>query len=502
MRYLPHVLAATFLVAVLPVLSVYAIQSTGRLQSPVVSVALAMLLSVAAAQACAAYWVRRPGSNDIVFGDLMVWGWVRRLRTERRLARATELLGLDGRSRRRGGERLGPERRAEVLQELAAALEARDPYTHGHTRRVTRHSHMIANEMGLTSEQVATIRTAAAVHDVGKISVPRDVLNKPGKLTDDEFRVMKAHAQDGAEMLSRSGDPEICAMVRHHHEQLDGSGYPDGLKGVEIPLGARIIAVADTFDAMTSSRPYRSARQHKEAIEVLKKSAGSQLDPDAVKAFLSYYSGKKAVAWWGLLAGAPERLLSWAGSALQGAAAPIAKGAAVVGATAALGGSMVNPVESRDTGTAVAATKSATGATGYHGDMRRSLESRPSDQGAGKKRSGDRRQPAGRGSQGSSEPGPGPTSTPATDPGSGADSGSGPGSGTVPGPGRVSDAQPSGGPREEPAQREPDREPVVDPKPILEPVLQPVLKPKPEVPALPVPLEPPLPLPKLRLPGR
>jgi HD domain len=191
---------------------------------------------------------------------------------------------------------------------------------------------------------VAKVRTAAAVHDVGKLQVPREVINKPGKLTDEEFAAIKRHPQDGAEMVSGMGDPEITAIVRHHHERLDGRGYPDGLSAADIPLGARIVAVADTFDALTSSRPYRAASKHKKAIDILKKEAGSQLDPDAVAAFLSYYSGRRPVAWWTAITTAPPRLFQWLMGSLQGAsAAPLAKSLSGAGAAALIGSSLVAP---------------------------------------------------------------------------------------------------------------------------------------------------------------
>jgi putative nucleotidyltransferase with HDIG domain len=175
---------------------------------------------------------------------------------------------------------------------------------------------MIAKAMGLSDEQVAKVRTAAAVHDVGKISTPREVMNKPGKLTDDEYEVMKRHAIVGAAMAARIDDPEITAMVRHHHEQLDGSGYPDGLSGADIPLGARIIAVADTFDAITSARPYR-----------------------AVEAFLGYYSGRRSIAGWSLIAAVPQKLAAGLGSLLHTTgAASITQGVAAIGAAAAIAG--------------------------------------------------------------------------------------------------------------------------------------------------------------------
>lgn len=329
-------LLATFAVAVLPVLVVMAIQATGALRSNVSSIAAAAAMSIGASMVGSALWTRRRGAADVVFADLMIWGWVRRLRTERRLADVSELLG--------DRAKLSPRRQAELLERLSAALEARDPYTHGHSRRVTRHSEAIARRMGLTREQVAKIRTAAAVHDVGKITTPRDILNKPGRLTDEEFAAVKLHPVDGAELVAGMADPELTAMVRHHHERLDGRGYPDGLEAAEIPLGARIIAVADTFDAITSTRPYRAGAKHKTALDILRKEAGTQLDPAAVAAFLGYYSGRRSVTLWGLLATEPPRFAAWLLGWLQGAGAtPIAKGIVAAGATALVGGAALSP---------------------------------------------------------------------------------------------------------------------------------------------------------------
>ena len=194
--------------------------------------------------------------------------------------------------------------------------------------------------MDLSPAQVAKVRTAAATHDVGKVHTPREVLAKPGRLTDEEFAIVKKHPVDGAAMVAEMGDPEITAMVRHHHERLDGTGYPDGLAADDIPLGARIIAVADTFDAMTSGRPYRAACKHKKALDVLSQEAGTRLDPVAVAAFLRYYSGKRSVAWSAFFIDAPPRLIGWVGGLFQGAGAgvaPIGQAIAAVGAAAVIG---------------------------------------------------------------------------------------------------------------------------------------------------------------------
>ena len=278
-------------------------------------------MSLAAASVGGAIWSRLPGSQDRVFADLMLWGWLRRSVAERRLAQAEKLLGADPQ-----GASL------EALIDLSDLLEARDARTYGHSQRVTRHAERIATVMGLPAAEVAKVRTAAALHDIGKLHTPRKILNKPGRLTDSEFALIKRHPVDGAVMTSGIGDPEISAMIRHHHERLDGRGYPDGLSGEDIPVGARIISVADTFDAITSNRTYRRASHHKRALDVLAAEAGKQLDGDAVAAFRGYYRGHRTVALSALLASAPQRLLTWLGGA-----SPVI-GAGAAGATALLMG--------------------------------------------------------------------------------------------------------------------------------------------------------------------
>lgn len=212
---------------------------------------------------------------------------------ERRLAAALQLLRGAG-----GANDLSRGRRAELLTELAAELESRDPWTHGHSRRVAQHAAMIATRMGLSERHVRLVRAAAELHDVGKINTPRAVLHKPGKLTEVELGLIELHPVDGAEIVSTLGDPDLTAMVRHHHERLDGSGYPDRLTAPEIPLGARIIAVADTFDAITSTRPYRPARTDHEALEILEEEAGGRLDPVGVNAFRAYYAERQPRPLW------------------------------------------------------------------------------------------------------------------------------------------------------------------------------------------------------------
>ena len=157
---------------------------------------------------------------------------------------------------------------------------------------------MIAKRIGVGGEELARIRIAAALHEVGKLETPTAVLHKPGRLTDSEFAIVKEHPVTGAQMVSILEDPELESIVRHHHERLDGTGYPDRLARDQIPLGARIISVADTFDAITSARPYRAARPHREALKILRAEAGTQLDGDAVNAFCSVYSGRRPLSAW------------------------------------------------------------------------------------------------------------------------------------------------------------------------------------------------------------
>jgi HD domain len=321
-RYLPVAVLTTGLVIVLPATLVAAIMPRGGVLLMAASAASAVALSTGIASAGAALWKRRPGSRDIVFADLMLWGWLRRCWTERRLSQARSLYD--------SARKAGPTVSIELLTGLSRLLEARDAYTHGHSQRVARHASRIAHAMHLAPAEVAKIRTAAEVHDVGKLHTPREILNNPGRLNDAEFAVMKRHPVDGEDMLATVGDPEIAAMVRHHHERMDGKGYPDGLVGSEIPLGARIIAVADTFDAITSSRAYRPACTQKKALDILSKDANSQLDGAAVAAFLHRYSARRSVAWFALAAAVPERVFA----ALQTAS---------LGLTASTGGTSLLP---------------------------------------------------------------------------------------------------------------------------------------------------------------
>jgi len=175
----------------------------------------------------------------------------------------------------------------QLLENMADAVDLRDPYTGGHSRRVTEYSAAILRELGLNGPEVDLIVTAARVHDIGKIGVPDAVLNKPGRLTPEERAVMEEHSVTGAALLKRHGNfTRGVAIVRHHHESWDGTGYPDRLTGTEIPFGARVIAVADSYDAMTSDRPYRKGMPIGKAVAILREGRAQQWDATVVDAFL------------------------------------------------------------------------------------------------------------------------------------------------------------------------------------------------------------------------
>lgn len=175
-----------------------------------------------------------------------------------------------------------------TLQALTAAIDAKDRYTCGHTERVAMLSAQLATTMGLSAEQVEEVRIAGLVHDVGKIGVPEAVLCKAGRLTDEEFEQIKSHPRIGHNILKDIPPLEpMLPGVLYHHERWDGRGYPDGLAGQDIPLLGRIIACADTFDAMRSTRSYRSARSSAETLVEMNRCAGSQFDPDLIRLFVA-----------------------------------------------------------------------------------------------------------------------------------------------------------------------------------------------------------------------
>ena len=176
------------------------------------------------------------------------------------------------------------------IQMLAGAVDEKDPYTRGHSDRVTRYSLLIAKEMNLAHTFMETLQISAQLHDVGKIGIEDHILKKPGALTEEEFEVMKTHTTKGANILRPVTQlAEMLPGIELHHEALDGRGYPYGLKGDQIPLLARVIAVADTFDALTTNRPYQQAHTPDQALQIIKNLAGKRLDPACVAALLAVY---------------------------------------------------------------------------------------------------------------------------------------------------------------------------------------------------------------------
>jgi diguanylate cyclase (GGDEF)-like protein len=195
--------------------------------------------------------------------------------------------------REHGDDAVDPNYR-QAIEALAVALLERDRYTGEHSAAVIEMSAVVARDLGLGSGEVERVRSAALLHDVGKVAIPDEILHKAGPLNDDEWKLMKEHPVIGERILRVvPGLGTVARIVRHEHERWDGGGYPDGLAGAEIPIGSRIIIVADTYHAITSDRPYRTARSHGEAIEELTRCAGTQFDPEVSAALIGYLYGQR-----------------------------------------------------------------------------------------------------------------------------------------------------------------------------------------------------------------
>jgi putative nucleotidyltransferase with HDIG domain len=226
------------------------------------------------------WWRTRSNSGAANLPDLLLWSWFRRLQAYRTIEQGEELL-VESYNEQHVD--------LDLLQSLAGALEILDPYTHGHSQRVERLVRRTALALGdgLSEGQIDHLCRAAVLHDIGKMHVPDGVLSKNGPLTDDEWVLMQQHVLVGARLVAKVGEPSITEAVFHHHEAWDGSGYPLGLSGQDIPLFARIIAVADAYDAMVSARPYRASLGRASAIEILTREAGRQFDPRIVRSLIS-----------------------------------------------------------------------------------------------------------------------------------------------------------------------------------------------------------------------
>lgn len=177
----------------------------------------------------------------------------------------------------------------EMIMALAQAIDAKDHYTHGHSQRVAEYSAQLSLLLGDDPQQVRLIYYMGLLHDIGKIGIPVKIINKPGRLTDEEYDVIKSHSAIGAEVLNPIRiRPELMIGARYHHEKFDGSGYPDKLAGEDIPRAARIIAVADAYDAMTSDRSYRKGMMSQKVYEEIAQKSGSQFDPEIADIMLAY----------------------------------------------------------------------------------------------------------------------------------------------------------------------------------------------------------------------
>src|SRR3989338_7557409 len=182
----------------------------------------------------------------------------------------------------------------EAVKAIVSALEAKDPYTYGHSLRVSEYALLMGEALKLGKEDLVTLELGALLHDIGKIGTPDHILLKPGQLKKEEFEIMKKHPVQSAEILSHIELlKEVVPIVKYHQERMDGLGYPDGLKGKQIPLLARAVLIADAFDAMTSDRPYRKALPENTAYEELIRCSGDQFDEELVKIFIAEHKKKK-----------------------------------------------------------------------------------------------------------------------------------------------------------------------------------------------------------------
>jgi hypothetical protein len=254
---------------------------------PVLATVASLLLTFSALVMGAKVWDRQPESAGYSFADLMLWHWMRREWAEEKLVRNARMLGYDRNGRFVGKSKISPERQLQAAREIGSALDSKSSYTINHAKRVEAHTRDIAAMLQLSEKQVEELATAAALHDIGNLRVPEHVARKTSKLTLEERSTIEGHVLLGAIMAFDAVGDGVVQGLRHHHEHWDGGGYPSGLKGEEIPLYARIIGIAEAYDAMTSTRPYRQSLTRDQAVAVLRSESGSQFDAELVEVFVT-----------------------------------------------------------------------------------------------------------------------------------------------------------------------------------------------------------------------
>lgn len=310
---LPLSIVASFAVAVAPLLLAFAVfVVTGIYPSFLPAILLVGFFTIVAVVGGSSLWERNRSASIFTFGDLMLWNWARRHRAEKRLVRNTQLLGFDRSGAYQGDPVAGDEDRLELLAEIADALDAKTAYTVNHTDRVEKLSHELGEVLGLSETELEKLSTAAFLHDVGNIRIPEHILRKPQQLTEEDRKTVESHALLGAMMAYEVVSRDVADGILHHHERWDGAGYPNGKSGPDIPLYARVIAVAETYDALTSTRAHRQSLSPSAALEVLRAGAGSQFDPRVIEALVLLLPKP-----WGVfdkvpfLAAARPRLREW-----------------------------------------------------------------------------------------------------------------------------------------------------------------------------------------------
>ena len=279
---------ATMSVVVIPTFIAFSLLVFSQPRPFVMAAVIAsVLLTTGAAIAGAALWARQPESAGVSFGDLMLWSWVRHSHAERALEDATRTLGLDRSGRPRGNSTASDGERLEAMLVIANALDSKSSYTLGHSRRVERHARRMAERLELDAPAIENMALAASLHDVGNVGLSDAIIRKAGEPTQDERSAIEAHVLLGATIVEQTGAADVVEGIRHHHEHWNGDGYADRLSGLQIPLFARVISIAEAYDAMTSARPYRQGFGTRDAVAILRSEAGSQFDPDLVEMFVS-----------------------------------------------------------------------------------------------------------------------------------------------------------------------------------------------------------------------